>query len=155
MKKQLLFWLFLAVSFSINAQKFYIGNYLTPTENEFELIGISSNTNVAAYKYKKTIYDSFFGRRIGDIIVGIRDGYITTTIYNLIPKSNDVGVPDDIIEQLNKNLPYPFKEIDGVYGLNIDNESISVARVRNELTFGKDRIMFMTSIKQSILESTK
>ncbi len=155
MKKQFLFWLFLTISFSVNAQKFYIGNYLTPTENEFELIGISSNTGIATYKYKKSIYDSFFGRQIGDIIVGIRDGYITTTIYNLIPKSNDVGVPKDIIKQLNKNLPYPFKEIDGVYGLNIDNESISVARDRNELTFGKDRIMFMTSIKQSILESTK
>ena len=56
---------------------------------------------------------------------------------------------------LQENFPFPFKEVDGVYGLNIDNESISVARVTNPLTFNKDRIMFMNSIKQSILENTK
>jgi len=49
---------------------------------------------------------------------------------------------------------YPFKEVNGVYGLNIDNESISIARVRNSLTFNQDRIMILNTIKQSILEST-
>ncbi|GEM_PF-1736817 len=153
--KLLLLSLFLVVSFSLCAQKFYLGNYLVPTENEFELLGISSKTGVATYKYKKEIYDTFFGRQIGDIIVGIRDEHITLTIYNLIPKSTDVGVPGDILKLLQENFQFPFKEIDGVYGLNIDNESISVSRVSNPLTFNKDRIMFLSSIKQSILENTR
>jgi hypothetical protein len=137
------------------AQKFYLGNYLEPTSNEFELLGISSKTGVHTYKYKKVIYDTFFERKIGDIIVGIRDGIIVTTVYNLIPKTTDKGVPSDIIKMLEKKFPYPFKEVNGAYGLNIDNESISIARVSNSLTFGKDRIMFMNSVKQSILENTK
>jgi hypothetical protein len=83
----------LIVSSTSKAQKFYLGNYLAPTENEFELLGISSITGVITYKYKKEIYDTFLGRKIGDIIVGIKNGNITTTIYNLIPNETDIGVP--------------------------------------------------------------
>jgi hypothetical protein len=150
----ILFYFFSLVSIC-NAQKFYLGNYLMPTENEFEYLGTSSKTGVSTYRYKKVIYDRFFEREIGDIIVGIRDNYITHTIYNLIPNRYDIGIPDELKSVIQKNFPYQFKEINGVYGLNIDNESISFARVKNSLTFGKDRIMFMTSIKQSILEKTK
>lgn len=142
-------------STTVEGQKFYLGNYLEPTSNEFELIGISTKTGVSSYKFKKEIYDSLLYRKIGDIIVGIRDGIIVTTIYNLLPKSGDKGVPSDILELLEKAFPYPFKEANGVYGLNIDNESISVSRVTNSMTFGKDRIMFMTTVKHSILERTK
>jgi hypothetical protein len=46
------------------AQKFYLGNYLEPTSNEFELLGISSKTGVHTYKYKKVIYDTFFDKLI-------------------------------------------------------------------------------------------
>jgi hypothetical protein len=155
MKKIILIFIYF-ISFGIaHSQKFYLGNYLEPTPNEFELIGISTKTGVYTYKYKKDIYDSFFEREIGDIIVGIRGGIIVTTIYSLIPKSNDIGVPKDIITLIQESIPYPFKEINGVYGLNIDNQSISFARVKNELTFGKDRIMYLSSVKQSLLEQSK
>ncbi|MEX2234142.1 MAG: hypothetical protein WD824_18390 [Cyclobacteriaceae bacterium] len=145
----------LSLSGRVEAQKFYLGNYLEPTSNEFDLIGVSSKTGVSSYKYKKEIYDSFFDRKIGDIIVGIRDGIIVTTIYNLIPRTTDKGVPSDILKLLESKFPYPFSEVNGVYGLNIDNESISIARTTNAMTLGKDRIMFLTTIKQSILEQTK
>lgn len=151
----LIFGLILFMTSNLVAQKFYLGNYLSPTGNEFELLGISSKTGVTTYRYKKEIYDSFFGREIGDIVVGIRNEHITLTIYNLIPYSSDIGVPKEVINLIQKSIPYPFKEVNGVYGLNIDNESISVTRVTNSLTFGKDRIMFMNSIKQSVLENTK
>lgn len=154
MKAIFIFLILCIFSSVVPAQKFYLGNYLEPTSNEFEPIGVSSRTGVHTYKFKKDIYDTFFERKIGDIIVGIRDGVIVTTIYNLIPKSTDKGIPNDILKMLEENFPYPFKEVNGVYGLNIDNESISVSRGSNSLTFGKDRIMFMTSVKQSILENT-
>jgi len=147
MKIKLIILYILLNSITISAQKFYLGNYLSPTENEFKFLGISSKTGVATYQYKKEIYDSFFDREIGDIIVGIKDGIITTTIYNLIPKSTDVGVPKEVVDLIQKSIPYPFREINGVYGVNIDNESISIARVTNSLTFGKDRIMFLNTVK--------
>lgn len=153
--KAILFLTFILASNSLYSQKFYLGNYLEPTSNEFELIGISSKTGVSSYKFKKEIYDTFFNRKIGDIIVGVRDGVIVTTIYNLVPLDTDNEVPSDIIKLLEENFPYPFTKINGVYGLNIDNETISIARVKNPMTFNKDRIMFMTSVKQSILEKSK
>jgi hypothetical protein len=139
----------------LNAQKFYLGNYLKPTDNEFEYLGSSSRTEVSTYRYKKNIYDRLFDREIGDIIVGVRNNHITTTIYNLIPRKTDIGVPDDLKMLIEKEFPYPFKEVNGVFGLNIDNESISFSRVTNSLTFGKDRILFISSVRQSILEKTK
>jgi hypothetical protein len=147
----LLFTLFILCN-SVKAQKFYLGNYLTPTENEFQLLGISSATNVYRYKYKKEIYDNFYNRKIGEIVVGIKNGYIVQTIYYLIPKTTDAGVPKDILDLIQSNIPYKLGYYNGVYGMNIDNESISIARLNNSITFNKDRIMINNSVKQSILE---
>jgi hypothetical protein len=111
MKKTiLLFILFFGCISNVNAQKFYIGNYLTPNTNEFELIGISSKTGVHAYKFKKEIYDTFFGRKIADIIVGIKNERIVQTIYLLIPERTDVGVPKEVMNEIQKKFPFPFKE---------------------------------------------
>jgi hypothetical protein len=155
MKTQLIILIIVLSSFGLSAQRFDLGSYLNPATSEFELLGISSKTGVSTYKYKKEITDRFFNRKIGDIIVGVRDGIIVSTIYNLIPNAGDVGVPADIIQLIQANIPYPFGNVNGVYGLNIDNETISIARVRNTLTFNQDRIMFLNSVKQSILENTK
>ena len=145
--------LILLFSFNnLKAQKFYLGNYLTPTENEFQLLGISSKTGVYNYRYKKEIYDNFYNRKVGDIIVGIKNGYIVQTVYNLVPKSTDFGVPKDIIDLIQSNIPYKLGYHNGVYGMNIDNESISIARVNNPITFNKDRIMINNSVRQSLLE---
>ena len=152
-KALLLIFLLIACITDVNAQKFYIGNYLTPTTNEFELIGISSKTGVHAYKFKKEIYDTFFGRKIADIIVGIKNERIVQTIYLLIPERTDVGVPKEVMNEIQKKFPFPFKEINGNYGMNIDNETISIAGVTNAISSWKDRIMFMNSVKQSILET--
>jgi hypothetical protein len=139
---------------SAKAQKFYLGNYLTPTENEFQLLGISSSTNVYRYKYKKDIYDTFYNRKVGEIIVGIKNGYIVQTIYYLIPRTTDAGVPKDILDLIQSNIPYKLGYHNGVYGMNIDNESISIARLNSSITFNKDRIMINNSVSQSILEQS-
>ena len=142
-------------TFGLYAQRFDLGGYLKPTTSEFELLGTSSKTRVSTYKYKKDKPELFFNRKIGDITVGVRDGIIVLTIYNLVPNNGDIGVPADILRLLEENFPYPFKEVNGVYGMNIDNETIGISRASNSLTFNKDRIMFLNSVKQSILESTK
>jgi len=150
----LLLIIFLSLVIGASAQKFYLGNYLTPTDNEFEYLGTSSKTGVSTFQFKNVIYDRLFEREIGDIIIGIRNNYITTTIYNLIPNKNDLGIPEDLKTKIQSVFPYPFKDINGTFGLNIDNESISFSRDSNSLTFWKDRIMYMTSVKQSILEKS-
>jgi len=153
MKNIILIISLLLISFSSFGQRFNLGDKLTPTQEKFKFIGVSSKTNVYSYQYVGILTDKYlYGRQIGDIVVGIKNGNIVTTIYNLIPKKNDVGIPSDIIEQVQLTLTFPLAYRNGIYGVNIDNKSISISRTNNPMTFRKDRIMLLTSIKQSILQ---
>lgn len=133
-------------------QNYSLGESLNPSKSEFELIGISSKTGVSAYRYKRHVSARFYGRQLGDIIVGVKDGHIAQTIYLMIPENSDIGVPKEIINLIQAVLPFPLSYLNGRYGVNIDNYSISLSRTNNAITFNKDRIMYMSSIKQSILE---
>lgn len=140
---------------TLAAQRYDLGDQLAPSQSDFEYLGTSSKTGVSTYRYKKPKTQDFFDRKIDEIIVGVRRGVIVSTVYTLIPEKTDVGVPKEILAKVQSVLPYPLAERNGIYGVNIDNESISIARVRNELTSQRDRILFVNSIKQSVLESTK
>lgn len=150
--KTIILALFLFVSIQSFSQKFYLGDRLTPKSTQFKLLGISSATGVRTYKYIGAITDKyFFDRRVGEIIVGIKNGIIVTTIYNLIPENDDVGVPQSTLDLVQATIPFPLAYRNGLYGANIDNMSITLSRSNNELTFHKDRIMFFTSVKNSLL----
>lgn len=152
MKNKLILLLIICFSFQkSNAQKYFLGESISINSSEFKLLGISSKTGVANYRYTKPIYDKMFEREIGDIIIGVKDGHIASTIYNLVPLPNDVGVPNSIIDLIQANLPYPMKNINGTWGINIDNNTISFMRANNAITFGKDRIVFNSSVKYSLL----
>lgn len=135
----------------VNAQRFDLGDQLTPSLSKFKLIGISSATGVHTYRYIQPISESMFGRKIGDIVIGLKNGVLVTTIYNLIPKAGDIGVPNSIVDLIQSSLPFPLSSIEGGYAINIDNTSISISRSNNSMTFGKDRIMYFSSVKRSLL----
>ena len=150
--KTIIFALLLLVSVQSFSQKFYLGDRLAPKSSQFKLIGISSTTGVYTYKYIGFITDKYFyNRRVGEIIVGFKKGIVVTTIYNLIPEKGDVGVPQSTLDLVQSALPFPLAYVNGVYGANIDNMSVSLSRTTNAITFNKDRIMFMTSVKNSLL----
>jgi hypothetical protein len=150
--KTIIFVLLLLVSASSFSQKFYLADKLTPKSSRFKLLGISSVTGVSTYKYIGTINDKyFFNRRIGEIVVGIKNGIIVTTIYNLIPEKGDIGVPKSTLDLVQSGIPFPLAYVNGVYGANIDDTSITLSRTNNAITFHKDRIMFFTSVKNSLL----
>lgn len=155
MKKQtIILLLFIIGSLNSFSQKFSIGDNLIPHATVFKLLGISSTTRVATYKYIGTITDKyFFNRQVGDIIVGFKNGIVVTTIYNLIPEKGDIGVPKSLIDLVQQTLPFPLAYRNGLWGANIDNETITISRTKSVLTFNKDRIMFMSSVKNSILSN--
>jgi len=151
MKKTVLL-LLLLVSLSSFAQKYNLGDQLTP-KSDFKLIGTSSRTGVSHYKYIGVIKDTYYyDRRIDDIVIGIKNRVIVTTIYNLIPESRDIGVPKSIINKVQSGLSFPLAKRGGVYGVNIDDITISLSRTTNQMTFNKDRIMIFRSIKRSVLK---
>nr|WP_315215241.1 hypothetical protein [uncultured Flavobacterium sp.] len=144
--------LLLLISVHSFSQKFYMGDRLSPNSTQFKLLGISSATGVSTYKYIGAITDTYFyNRRVGEIIVGFKKAIVVTTIYNLIPEKGDVGVPQSTLDLVQNSLPYPLAYRNGLYGVNIDNTSFTLSRSNNELTFHKDRIMFFTSVKNSLL----
>ena len=152
MKNKILILLIICLGFQkLNAQKYYLGESISINSSEFKLVGNSSKTGVSNYRYVKPIHDKMFEREIGDIIIGVKDGHVASTIYNLVPLPNDVGVPNSIIDLIQANLPYPMKNINGSWGINIDNNTISFMRANNAITFGKDRIVFNSSVKYSLL----
>ena len=151
MKKILFCVYLLAFSLIANSQKYYLGDPISVNTSEFKLLGISSKTGIANYRYIKPINDKMFEREIGDIIIGVKDRHVASTIYNLVPLPNDVGVPISIIDLIQSNLPYPMKNINGTWGINIDNNTISFMRANNAITFGKDRIVFNSSVRFSLL----
>jgi hypothetical protein len=150
--KTIILALLLLISASSFSQKFYLGDRLSPNSTQFKLLGISSATGVSTYKYIGAITDTYFyNRRVGEIIVGFKKGIVVTTIYNLIPENGDVGVPQSTLDMVQSAIPFPLAYRNGLYGANIDNTSITLSRSNNELTFHKDRIMFFTSVKNSLL----
>ena len=151
--KHYLFIISLLFTNFVNAQRYDLGDSFYPNSREFKLIGISSATGVKSYKYIRPITDYMFGRKIGDIIIGEKYGRVVTTVYNLIPLKGDVGVPQSIVNVIQSTLPYPLALIDDAYGVNIDNETISLSRSKNAITFYKDRIMYFSSVKRSLLNN--
>lgn len=152
--KTIIIALLLLASVHSFSQKFYLGDRLTPVANEFKLLGKSSSTGVSTYKYIGAITDTYYyNRRIGEIIVGIKRGIVVTTIYNLIPEPGDIGVPKSTLDLVQSALPFPLAYVNGLYGANIDNTSFTLSRSRNEITFYKDRIMFFTSVRSSLLRN--
>lgn len=142
----------IGIIFSASSQNFSLGDQLFPTSYDFERIGISSKTGVISFRYKKLTNDRFFGRILGDVIVGIKKGRIVQTVYLMIPESTDYGVPSDIINLIQSNLPFPLTRINGGYGVKIDNYNITISRNNDAITFYKDRIMYFSSINQKLLE---
>lgn len=151
--KSIILALLLLVSVHSFSQKFYLGEKININASQFKQLSISSETRVASYKYIGIITDKYFyGRRIGDIIVGVKNNVVVTTVYSLIPEPTDVGVPTNIIDLIENQLPFPFTYKDGIFGLRIDGMNISLSRSNNVLTFHKDRIMYFTSYKSSLLK---
>ena len=144
----ILFWLFF---FDVFAQQFSIGEEVNPNTSQFKPLGASTKTGVYTYKYLGKIYNTLLNRDIGEIIIGVKNGHITMALYNLIPLPNDLGVPKSMRDDLEKEVGFPLGNTDGTYGLNLDNMTISLSRTNSVLTSFKDRIMFITTIKHSLL----
>ena len=150
--KTIILALFLMVSIYSFSQQFSLGERLSLSSNKFKLLGRSSSTNVSTYKYIGAITDTYFyNRKIGEIIVGIKNGIVVTKIYNLIPENGDYGVPQSMLDLIQNAIGFPLSKRKDFYGANVDDMTITVSRSNNELTFNKDRIMFFTSVKNSLL----
>lgn len=151
MKTQiLLIFLVAGINFNSFSQQYNLGERLIPTSSEFQLLASSSTTGVKTYKYVGPIQGQyFFNRKIGDVIVSIKNGIVITTFYLLIPEKNDVGVPKSTLDLVNASLPFPLAKRNNIYGASIDDIVFTLSRQKNPITFDKDRIVFCSTAKNN------
>jgi hypothetical protein len=145
--KPIMLAVFLLISIKSFSQWYYIGKTFDPGTGKFELIAVSEESGILAYKYiGPQINEKMFNRKIGDIVMGVKSGIITIVFYNLIPEKGDIGVPESTLELVQRDLPYPLINTNGNYEVSINHATIQLFRANNPITFKKDRIIFLTKL---------
>lgn len=153
--KTIVFIISFLLPFTSMAQRFYLGESLSTNNGNFQLIAIQEDTDIYSYKYSGSIYDRMFEREISDIVVGVKDDVIVLTIYYLEPQLDDIGVPSSILSLIENKTGYAFGYSDGYYGMTVDNTSIAFIRDNSAFTFGNDRIAFLSTVKNELLQKDK
>lgn len=130
---------------------FYLGQEFSPSYRDFELTSIDKEKNIYTYKFIGISKGRIFDRSIADVILRLKGDRIVTIIYDLIPNSNDIGTPLNIVDNIQSSLTVQLANRGGVYGVSVDSMSMSISRTNNPMTFNKDRIMYVKGIKSSLL----
>lgn len=154
MKSQLLA-LTITILFSLSAaaQKFELGDIITPKPQLYKGLDYSPSMKVYTYQYTGTITDKYlFGRRVDEILIGIKNGVVVTLIYNLIPNKGEHKVSKSTLKLIKDKWkvglhPIPHDK----YVMTTGNKLVSLELTNNEMTFDQARIVYYTTIKYSIL----
>lgn len=152
-KKSFIF--FLAFLFSINSfsQKFQLGSRITPNTKQFKILDFSPSTGVYTYKYIGVIKDKYlFDHRIGEITIGLKKSIVVTTVYFLIPKKGENDISESTVKLIEKSLSIPLVPLPhNKFAVNVGDILISLDLGNNSFTFDKFRMIYLTTIKYSIL----
>lgn len=140
-------------SLSAAAQKFELGDIITPKPELYKRLDYSPSMKVYTYQYTGTITDKYlFGRRVDEILIGIKNGVVVTLIYNLIPNKGEHKVSKSTLKLIKDKWkvglhPIPHDK----YVMTTGNKLVSLELTNNEMTFDQARIVYYTTIKYSIL----
>lgn len=143
----------LLFSASIYSQQFQIGDKVSPKSKEFKLLDYSPSMKVYTYQYVGELKDKYlFDRRVGEILIGLKNGVVVTTIYNLKLNTDEHKIEKLTLKKVNKAVG---KELLFVphdsYSITKGNTFVSLRICNTPLTFDQPRIVYLTTIKYSIL----
>jgi len=130
-----------------------LGDRIIPSISQFKLLDFSPSTRVYTYQYIGVLKDKYlFDHKIGEITVGLKKGVVVTTVYFLIPKKGERDISKATLKLIEKRLSVPLVEIPNQqYAVNIGDTFISLRLRTNSFTFDKFRMVYLTTIKYSIL----
>ena len=143
----------LLFSTSIYSQQFQIGERIAVNSKEFKLLDYSPSIKVYTYQYVAKLKDKYlFDRRVGEILIGLKNGVVVTTIYNLKLNNCEHRIEKSTLKRVNKAVG---KELLFVphdsYSITKGNTFVSLRICNTPLTFDQPRIVYLTTIKYSIL----
>jgi len=154
MKNNILY-LFLVVLFSTYSfgQQFQIGDRVDPKSKQFRLLDYSPSMKVYTYQFVGKIESKYlFDRKVGEIIIGIKNGVVVTTIYNLKLNTDEHRIEKSTLKRVNKAIG---KELLFVphdsYAITKGNTFVSLKICNTPLTFDQPRMVYLNTIKYSIL----
>ena len=154
MKNNILYFiLFLLFSTYSFGQQFQIGDRVNPKYKQFKLLDHSPSMKVHTYQYIGPLTNNYlFHRRVGEVLVGVKNGVVVTLIYNLIPNKGEHKVSIFTLKLVKDKWKVELFPISfGNYVATTCNTLLSLRLINNEMTFGQARIVFYTTIKYSIL----
>lgn len=153
MKNNFVLLVVLLFSASIYSQQFQIGDRITAKSKDFKLLDYSPSMKVFTYQYVGKLKDKYlFDRRVGEIIIGVKNGEVVTTIYNLRLIDGEHRIENSILKMANKAVGKELLFVtDNSFAITKGKTFVSLKICNTPLTFGQPRMVYFTTIKYSIL----
>ena len=154
MKNNILhFFLILLFSTYTFSQQFNIGDKVQIKSQNFKLLDYSPSMKVHTYQYIGPLTNNYmFQRRVGEVLVGVKNGVVVTTIYNLKLNIDEHRIANSTLKMVNKAVGKELLYIsNNSFAVTMENRFISLKICNTPLTFGQPRIVYLTSVKYSIL----
>ena len=143
----------LLFSVSIYGQQFKIGDRVVVKSKDLKLLDYSPSMKVFTYHFVGKLKENYmFDRRVGEILIGVKNGVVVTTIYNLKLNTDEHKIANSTLKKVNKAVG---KELSLVphnsYAITKGNTFVSLKICNTPLTFDQPRLVYLTTIKYSIL----
>lgn len=154
MKNNILYFiLFLLFSTYSFGQQFQIGDRVDPKSKQFKLLDYSPSMKVYTYQYVGKIKDKYlFDRRVGEILIGLKKGVVVTTIYNLKLNTDEHRIEKSTLKRVNKVVGKELLFVPhNSFAITKGNTFVSLKICNTPLTFDQPRLVYLTTIKYSIL----
>lgn len=147
--------LFLILLFSTYtfSQQFNIGDKVQIKSQHFKLLDYSPSMKVHTYQYIGPLTDNFmFRRRVGEVLVGIKNGVVVSKIYNLKLNTDEHRIEKSTLKRVNNAVGKELLFVPhNSYAITKGNTFISLKICNTPLTFDQPRMVYLTTIKYSIL----
>jgi hypothetical protein len=138
---------------SIYSQQFLIGDKVSPKSKEFKLLDYSPSMKVYTYQYVGKIKEKYlFDRRVGEILIGIKNGVVVTTIYNFKLINGEHRIENSTLKSVNKAVGKELLFVPhNSFAITKGNIFVLLKICNTPLTFDQPRMVYLTTIKYSIL----
>lgn len=153
MKNNFVLLVVLLFSTLIYSQQFQIGDRVAVKSKDFKLLDYSPSMKVYTYQYVGELRDKFlFDRRVGEILIGLKNGVVVTTIYNLKLNNDEHRIEKSTLKRVNKAVGKELLFVPhNSYAITKGNTFVSLKICNTPLTFDQPRLVYLTTIKYNIL----
>lgn len=137
----------------IYSQQFQIGDRVAVKSEDFKLLDYSPSMKVHTYQYVGKKKDKYlFDKRVGEVLIGVKNGVVVTTIYNLKLNTDEHRIEKSTLKRVYKAVGKELLFVPhNSFAITKGNTFVSLKICNTTLTFDQPRLVYLTTIKYSIL----